>query len=120
MSTQFKHPHAEFDRFPELVRGLIEEFGYDGIDGVIARFLSAEEADFCWGGRIAEKGLRSSCEALEDENEGLERVVVLGYFAGRYYVATCLVDGARRLRAMAAVGYFEAIECAESAFAAAG
>ena len=120
MSTQFKHPHAEFDRFPELVRGLIEEFGHDGIDGVIARFLSAEEADFCWEGRIAEKGLRSSCEAFEEGEETLQRVAVLGYFAGHYYVATCLVDATHRLRAMAAVGYFERIESAESAFAAAG
>jgi len=118
MSNQSQHPHAEFDRFPEFVRGLIEEFGRDGIDGVVARFLSAEEADFCWEGRIAEKRLGAACEAFEERGEALQRVAVLGYFAGRYYVATCLVDAAHRLRTMAAVGYFESVENAESAFAA--
>jgi len=120
MSIQSQHPHAELDRFPALVRGLIEEFGCEGIEAVIQRVLSAEEADFCWEGRIAEKRLGSFCESFEEGEEALQRVAVLGHFAGHYYVATCLVDARHRLRAMAAVGYFEGIESAESAFAAAG
>src|SRR3546814_5374215 len=46
MTTLNTHPHAEFDRFPQLVTDLVAEFGTKGIDAVIAHFIEAEHADF--------------------------------------------------------------------------
>src|SRR3546814_2390473 len=95
MTTLHTHPHAAFDRFPQLVRDLTVEFGTDGIDAVVEHFIEAERADFHWDGRIAEMNL-GAWESLDEEHEAFELVAVIGYFRSRYYVATCVVDGARR------------------------
>ena len=95
--SQSQHDHAAFDRFPELVRDLTAEFGSDGIGAIVETFIAAERADFCWEGRFAEMNL-GEFEWLDDEYEGCERVVVLGYFCTQYYVATCVVDPERHIR----------------------
>lgn len=96
MSHSVLHPHAEFDRFPQL----IEEFGAGFVDAVIA----AEEADFAWDSRFAEHDL------------GARRVRIIGYFRRRYLVATCLVDGKRRVRALLKLCRFDCLAEAEAAF----
>lgn len=92
MTTIHTHPHAAFDGFPQLYRDLIAEFGTDGIDAIIEHFIAADWADFHWDGRLAEMNL-GAWESVDEEDETSERVAILGYFRGRYYVATCLVDG---------------------------
>ena len=114
---QSQHDHAAFDRFPELVRDLTAEFGSDGIGATVDRFIAAEQADFCWEGRFAEMNL-GEFESFDEEYEGCEGVAVLGYFRGRYYVATCVVDRERHVRALLKVRQFESFESAESAFLA--
>lgn len=114
-----QHPHAAFDRFPQLVRDLVAEFGAHGIDAVVARFIEAERADFHWDGRLAEMNL-GAWESLDEEDETFEKVAIIGYFRGRYYVATCLVDGDRRVHSMLRLRYIESFESAEKAFLAGG
>ena len=115
--SQSQHDHAAFDRFPDLVRDLTAEFGSDGIGAIVERFIAAEQADFCWEGRFAEMNL-GEFESVDGEYEGCERVAVLGYFRGQYYVATCVVDHERTVRALLKVRQFEDFESAETAFLA--
>ena len=119
MTTQQQHPHAAFDRFPQLRRDLVSEFGNDGIDAVVERFVASERGDFHWDGRIAEMNL-GAWEGLDDEDEVFERVTILGYFRARYYVANCLVDGDRSLHEMLRLRQFDGFEDAEKAFLAGG
>ena len=119
MTILHTHPHAAFDRFPQLRRDLIAEFGTDGIDAAIELFIAAERADFHWDGRIAEMNL-GAWESLDDEDETFERVSILGYFRTRYYVATCLVDSERHVHWMLGLRHFESFESAEQAFLAGG
>lgn len=116
MTRNQQHPHAEFDRFPQLVRDLADEFGDEGINAVAERFVAAEQADFYWDGRIAEMKLAPFCEAFDDDDEPCERVAILGFFRSRYYVATCLVDDSWRLCAMLRVRHFDDSANAEAAF----
>jgi len=115
--SQSQYDHAAFDRFPELVQDLTAEFGSDGIGAIVDKFIAAEQADFCWEGRFAEMNL-GEFEWLDDEYEGCERVAVLGYFRGQYYVATCVVDEERHVRALFKVRQFDSLGSAESAFLA--
>src|SRR3546814_4542258 len=75
MTTLHTHPHAAFDRFPQLVRDLTVEFGTDGIDAVVEHFIEAERADFHWDGRIAEMNL-GAWESLDEKHEAFELVAV--------------------------------------------
>ena len=115
--SQSQHDHAAFDRFPELVRDLTAEFGSDGIGAIVDRFIAAERADFCWEGRFAEMNL-GEFESVDGEYEAPEKVAVLGYFRSHYYVATCVVDHERHVRALLKVRQFESFENAENAFLA--
>jgi hypothetical protein len=117
MATIQPHPHAEFDRFPQLVCELTEEFGAEGIGAVIERFIEAERADFYWDGRIAERPI-GPYEGLGEDDDACQQVAILGFFRGRYYVATCLVDDARRVCWMPRVRHFDDLASAEMAFAA--
>jgi hypothetical protein len=117
MTRRHPHPHAAFDRFPQLVADLTEEFGAEGIGAVVERFIDAERADFYWDGRIAERPLGPYSGLGEEENEG-ERVAILGYFRSRYYVATCIIDAGRRVLLMTRTRHFDEFSTAEEAFAA--
>src|SRR3546814_13793221 len=75
MTTLNTHPHAEFDRFPQLVTDLVAEFGTKGIDAVIEHFIEAEHADFHWDGRLAEMNL-GAWESLDEEDGSFERVAI--------------------------------------------
>ena len=119
MTTLHIHPHAEFDRFPQLLDSLAQEFGRDGILYIAERFIEAERADFHWDGRLAEMNL-GAYESLDDEDEAFEAVAIIGYFRRRYYVATCLVDGDRHVHGMFRLRHFDSFESAEQAFLAGG
>jgi len=115
--SQSQHDHAAFDRFPDLVRDITAEFGSDGVGATVDRFIAAERADFCWEGRFAEMNL-DEFESVDGEYEECDQVAVLGFFRGQYYVATCVVDRERDVRALLKVRQFENFECAEKAFLA--
>lgn len=115
--SQTQHDHAAFDRFPDLVRGLITEFGSDGIGAIVDKFIAAEQAEFCWEGRFAEMNL-GAFDSVDGEYEGCEQAAVMGYFRGQYYVATCVVDQERDVRALLKVRQFESLESAEMMFLA--
>lgn len=84
---------APMDPFSTLARELEGELGTLDGAGLAAHFVEAERADFYWRARLGERAL-GAYEALEDDGEeALERVAVSGFFAGRWFVATCLVDG---------------------------
>jgi len=117
MTPHHPHPHAAFDRFPQLLRGLFAEFGSEGIDALVAQIIEAEQADFHWDGRLVEMNL-GAWESLDEEDERFEKVAILGYFRGRYYVATCLVDGDRRVHSLLRLRPFGSFERAEKAFLA--
>jgi hypothetical protein len=56
-TSAIQDPHTEFDCYPQFVRDLAKEFGSKGIAAVVERFIEAEQADFCWEGRISERSL---------------------------------------------------------------
>ena len=110
------HPHALFDRFPQLVRDLKIEFGRDGLDAVVERFVAAELGEFVWDGRIAERDLGAYESLDDDEFDGSDRVRTLSIFRSRYRVATCIVDRSRRLQMMLVIHDFNDLPSAEFAF----
>lgn len=120
MTIVSTHPHAEFDRFPTLVESVRQECGPDGLMFNVERFIDAERADFHWDGRIAERNL-GAYESLDDEEDDtLERVEIIGFFRGRYYTATCIVDAGRGVHWMLRLRHFESFEDAERAFLGGG
>ena len=110
MSHNAVHPHAEFDRFSQLA----EEFG-SAIDTII----DAELADFVWDSRFVERDL-GAWEGFDDDDESGEMVLIIGYFRSHYIVATCIVDGNRRVLAMLKQRQFDTLDGAEQAFLSSG
>ena len=110
MSHHAVHPHAEFDRFPQLA----EEFG-SGIDVII----DAELADFVWESRFVERDL-GAWEGFDDDDECGEMVQIIGYFRSHYIVATCIVDGNRHVQMMLKQRQFDTVKDAEQAFLSGG
>jgi hypothetical protein len=83
---------ASRDAYPALLAGLRVEYGHAGAVELATHFLEAEAADFHWGSRVAERWL-GTCEALEGESGGLERIAIAGELRHVWFVAICLVDG---------------------------
>src|SRR3546814_17616847 len=94
MTTLHTHPHAAFDRFPQLRRDLIAEFGSDGIDAVVEHFIAAERADFNWDGRLVEMNF-GVWESLHEDAATSERVVISGLFRSGLSVAMLIVGRLR-------------------------
>jgi hypothetical protein len=99
-----------------LVAGLEIEFGRGAAEGLAARFLEAEECDFCWDARVEERWL-GAWPAFEGGDIELDRVVIFGTMAGRWFVATCIVDGDEMPHGMMAKRYFSSRKRAAEAFA---
>jgi len=110
------HPHASFDRFPQLLRDLEIEFGPDGLDAVVQRFVEAELGEFVWDGRVAERHLGAYESPDDDEFDGSDRVRALSIFRGRYRVATCVVDRSQRFQMTLVINEFDDLAGAEFAF----
>ena len=111
MSQVHAHLHTEFDRYPLL----LEEFGTYEVDKII----DAEATDFHWDNRFAERNL-GAYEGFDDGEEDGEIVRIVGFLRSQYYVATCVVDGNRRVRPMLLLTHFDSVESAETAFLAGG
>ena len=90
--AQIMNLNAANDGFEALVLGLELEFGHGDVGGIAGQILDAEAADFYWTARMCERHL-GSFELFDGEDFDLERIVVIGVLAGRWYVATCIVDG---------------------------
>ncbi len=119
MTINFKHPHAAFDHFPQLLDSLAEEYGCDEILSIANTIIDAEYADFHWEGRIAEMNL-GACDCFDDEAETFEFVAIVGYFRGRYYYATCAVDAKRRVGGLFSMHPADSLEAAVEMFLARG
>ena len=110
------HPHAAFDRFPQLVADLEHEFGREGIEATVERFIAAEEGDFYWDSRIAERREADDDSGWDDADLCTRRVHVLGYFRRRYYVASYLADGRYDVERLIRVRHYDDAASAEQAF----
>jgi len=75
-----------------LVAGLEIEFGRDAGKALAQRFLEAEESDFVWDARIAERWLGTYESTGEDAIE-LDRVATVGKLDGHWFAAVQIVDG---------------------------
>lgn len=111
MTNIATHPHAAFDRFPQLLDSLAAEFGSESLIAIAERVIAAEFADFHWEGRFAEMNL-GSCERLDADDATFTQVAIAGYFRGRYYVATCAVDAARRIDRLLTLHHVESLDAA--------
>ncbi len=118
MTTFSTQPHAAMDRFPAFVSTIRAEFP-DDFESIADEIIDAELGDFCWDSRFAERPIGIVDSFDEDENPR-EVVKIIGYFRGRYLVASCIVNGDRRLLWMPKVRHFEVLAEAESAFLADG
>jgi len=99
-----------------LVAGLEIEFGRGAAEGLAARFLEAEDCDFCWDARIEERWL-GAWPASEADDVELDRVAILGTMGGRWLVATCIVDGDEMPHGMTGKRCFSSRKRAVEAFA---
>ena len=101
--------------FERLVAGLEVEFGAQAAEGLARQFVEAEDADFYWDARAAERWL-GIYESLDDEEELLTRVAITGQFEGRFFVAVLIVDGDESVNAMLGLRHFESAAEAQDAF----
>lgn len=101
--------------FERLVAGLEVEFGVQAAEGLARQFVDAEDADFYWDARAAERWL-GTYESLEDEEELLTRIAITGQFEGRFFVAVLIVDGDEAVNAMLGLRHFESADEADEAF----
>jgi len=118
MTLSIVHSHAAMDRYPLFLSAIRNEFP-DDCEAIADEIIDAELGDFCWDSRLAERRICVLEPLDDDENDAREEVRILGYFRGRYIVATCIVDAERRLEWMRKVRHFDAQIDAETAFLAA-
>ncbi|WP_296615773.1 hypothetical protein [Sphingomonas sp.] len=98
--THFEPISTAADRvLSSLMAGLEVEFGHVAGAALAARFLAAEEVDFYWEARSDERWIGCYEQRDEDDVE-LDRVAILGTLAGRWFVATMIVDGDGNPRGM--------------------
>lgn len=82
-----------------LLAGLQCEFGKSAGHALAQRFVEAEEADFLWDARIAERWI-GGWES--DDGEEVERIAVLGKLGKTWFTAILLVDGEGRAQGVIA------------------
>ena len=88
-----------------LVSGLAIEFGQAAAEGLAERFLDAEALDFHWSARLQERWL-GAYESLDEEDFELDRVAILGWLKGAWFIAICIVDGNGEPHAMSGMRTF--------------
>jgi hypothetical protein len=115
MTLSTIHLHASMDRYPQFLSSIRDEFP-DDCEAIAEEIIDAELGDFCWDARIAERRICTVAPFEADDIELCEQVRILGYFRGKYLVATCIVDGKRHLNWMLKVRHFDALSDAEAAF----
>jgi hypothetical protein len=75
-----------------LIAGLEIEFGRGASEGLAQHFLDAEELDFRWDARNAERWL-GTYESVDEDDFALDRVAICGRLDGEWFMATMIVDG---------------------------
>jgi hypothetical protein len=98
-----------------LIAGLQIEFGCRAAEGLAHHFLEAEEVDFRWDARISERWL-GAYEAQDDDDLELDSIQILGRLDGRWFIATCLVDGDGNSHGMLGCRDFRSESAARKAF----
>jgi len=114
--TRFTHTQPTSDQLVAiLIAGLEREFGQGADEGLAAHLLAAEECDFLWEARHAERWLGQYQGDGQDEQE-LDRITILGAIDGRWFVATVIVDGEGQAHALLGRRDFECADLARQAF----
>jgi hypothetical protein len=76
-----------------LVDALRAEFGAV----LAARMIEAEELDFLWDARVAERylgqHLQTNLRHGDDRDSELSRIAITSFLDGTWHVAVCLADG---------------------------
>jgi hypothetical protein len=98
-----------------LIAGLQIEFGCRAAEGLAHHFLEAEEVDFHWDARVSERWL-GAYEAQHDDELELDRIQILGRLDGRWFVATCIVDGDGNAHGMLGCRDFRSESAARKAY----
>ena len=98
-----------------LIAGLELEFGRGAAESLAQRFIEAEDLDFHWEARIAERWI-GSYEAQDAEAIDLDRVAILGVIDGHWFVAMCIVDGDGMAHGMMGLRGFPNAAAAREAF----
>jgi hypothetical protein len=98
-----------------LIAGLQIEFGSSAAEGLAHHFLEAEEVDFHWDARVSERWI-GAYEAQDDDELELDRVSIMGRLDGRWFVATCIVDGDGNAHGMLGCRKFRSESAARKAY----
>lgn len=107
--------HAASDRaMAALVSGLEIEFGQGAGEALAQRFLEAEEVDFTWEARIEERWI-GAFESIEEAEIELDRIEILGWLDGRWFVAMMIVDGDGQAHGMIGKRTYESEQAARMA-----
>lgn len=115
---QVQHISQASDRIlAALVEGLEIEFGHGAGEALAHRFLAAEASEFCWDARVSERWIGSYANSECDEDIELDRVRILGFLDGEWFVATVIVDGEGIVHGMSGKREFTYARDAWAAFA---
>lgn len=102
--------------FDRLVSGLQATFGRNAAEGLARHFIEAEGADFYWEARARERWL-GAYESLDNDGQDmLDRVSVMGFLDGLYYVAVLLIEQSGGIDALLGLRQFDGRDEAERAF----
>lgn len=113
----YQHIGAASDRIlAALVSDLEIEFGRGAGAALAQRFLDAEEVDFHWDARRAERWV-GAYESMEDDGIELDRIAIWGQLHGEFFTAMMIVDGDGIAQAMMGRRSFESEKAARRAYA---
>lgn len=104
------------DAVSALIASLETEFGCNAGRALADRFLAAEDTDFHWVARVSERFL-GSYQSLDEEDDDLDRVAIVGELGGLWFMAVVLVDGEGRAHGMIARASFGSEAAARNAWA---
>ena len=97
-----------------LIAGLEIEFGRDAGEGLARHFLAAEDADFRWEARRAERWL-GSYDGADDDDLWLDRVAICGRLDGGWFMSVMIVDGDGKAHGMLGCRSFRSGKAARAA-----
>lgn len=83
---------APLDAYQALLASLEAQFGVRESVAIATHFLNAEQAEFHWESRVAERWL-GRYESLDDADLEFDRVAFMGRLQGVWFAATGIVDG---------------------------
>jgi hypothetical protein len=118
-SQGFQSAGAVADRVIEtLVAGLEIEFGRGADAALAALYLEAEECDFVWEARIAERWL--GAYQTGDDGEDFDRIAVIGQLQGGWFIAQIIIDGEGQAQGLLGRRNYESETAARDAWAGMG